>query len=331
VWKANQNTTATIYAGAGPIGGKYSNTCINFRLVPLSAGTVFTKSSTSQYANSASDGLMWKDVDATNLSVTLTPASSGTILVSGNADMWTTTAGINQDLGVSVAGGGYPTTAGQPEAWKESGGAGTFSPNASFVQAALPVSAGSITVKLQWKANQNNAGTIWAGAGHSPTFSPSRVTVLFLSGAGTPVDKVSTMQYPLSNSDGATWMPVDLAKFTTTYTPSNDCQVILGGNADLWTTTAGVNQDLGIYMNDGTTPTVPGQPEAWKESGGMATFAPDAAYVQTTQTLLGGHSYTFQLVWKAHRNAAGATIYAGAGPIGTKYSPTRLTLQPVGC
>jgi hypothetical protein len=29
----------------------------------------------------------------------------------------------------------------------------------------------------------------------------------------------------------------------------------------------------------GTTPTVPGQPEAWKESGGMATFAPDAAYL----------------------------------------------------
>jgi len=38
-----------------------------------------------------------------------------------------------------------------------------------------------------------------------------------------------------------------------------------------------------------------------------------------------------QLLWKANKPAAGATIFAGAGPIGGNFSPTRLTLQPIGC
>src|SRR5947209_4880848 len=62
-------------------------------------------------------------------------------VLSGNADLWTSVAGYNQDLGISVSGTGqsvYPTRAGQPEAWKESGGfAGTFSPNAAFVQTVV--------------------------------------------------------------------------------------------------------------------------------------------------------------------------------------------------
>jgi len=36
-------------------------------------------------------------------------------------------------------------------------------------------------------------------------------------------------------------------------------------------------------------------------------------------------------VWKTNKPASGATIYAGAGPIGGKFSPTRLTLIPMGC
>jgi hypothetical protein len=330
VWKANAATAGTIFAGAGPIMGKNSNTCVNFRLVPVSAASLMTGVSTKQFALTGSDGAAWMDMDPA-LSVTISPSTSGTILVSGNSDMWTQNAGFNQDFGITVAATGYPTTAGQPEAWKESGGASTFAPNASFVQAALPVSAGGVTVKLQWKAHTNDPGTIRAGAGSGPAFSPTRLTVLFLSGTSAPVDKVSTQQYTLSNSDGKSWLPVDLGRFTLTYTPTSDCQVIVGANSDLWTQTLGINQDIGIAMNDGTTPTVPGQPEAWKESGGSGTFAPNAAYLQTTQTLLGGHSYTFQLVWKTNGPASGATIRAGAGPIAGLYSPTRLTLQPVGC
>jgi len=35
--------------------------------------------------------------------------------------------------------------------------------------------------------------------------------------------------------------------------------------------------------------------------------------------------------WKTNRPASGATIYTGAGPIGSAYSPTRLTVQLIGC
>jgi hypothetical protein len=40
--------------------------------------------------------------------------------------------------------------------------------------------------------------------------------------------------------------------------------------------------------------------------------------------LAAGASYTIKLQWKTNRQASGATIYAGAGPIGGKFSPTRL-------
>src|SRR5260370_28134474 len=40
-----------------------------------------------------------------------------------------------------------------------------------------------------------------------------------------------------------------------------------------------------------------------------------------------GVTYAVKLVWKANKVASGASIYAGAGPIGSKYSPTRLTPQ----
>jgi hypothetical protein len=38
-----------------------------------------------------------------------------------------------------------------------------------------------------------------------------------------------------------------------------------------------------------------------------------------------------ELDWKANRNAPGATIWVGAGPISGQYSPTRLTVELLGC
>jgi hypothetical protein len=40
-----------------------------------------------------------------------------------------------------------------------------------------------------------------------------------------------------------------------------------------------------------------------------------------------GHTYVFKLKWKTNRNATGTAIYAGAGPIGGHFSPTRLTVE----
>jgi hypothetical protein len=155
---------------------------------------------------------------------------------------------------------------------------------------------------------------------------------MFLPTASAAIESVSTSQYKLSNSDGATWTAIDWSK-EVLFTPTKDCTAIVSANADLWTANAGFNQDIGIAVVDGPGfPSVAGQPEGWKESGGFAgTFSPNAAYMQIVLALKMNTTYSMQLVWKTNKNAAGATIYAGAGPIGGAYSPTRLTVQPIGC
>jgi hypothetical protein len=141
------------------------------------------------------------------------------------------------------------------------------------------------------------------------------------------MDAVSTGQYWLSNSDGSTWADMDATNLKLLITPSNNCVATLSANADLWTANAGINQDIGIQVS---TPTgvYTADRVAWKESGGFAgTFSPNAASVQTLFPMNAGITYAVKLVWKTNRTASGATIYAGAGPIGPKYSPTRITAQ----
>jgi len=141
---------------------------------------------------------------------------------------------------------------------------------------------------------------------------------------------VSTQQYTLASSDGTTWYAIDSTNLSLSITPGFKALAIITGNSDLWTSNAGYNQDIGIAIGGGSYPTTSGQPEAWKESGGFAgTFSPNAASVQTVQQLALGTSYTIKLQWKANKNAPGATIWAGAGPIGGKFSPTRLTVMLV--
>lgn len=136
---------------------------------------------------------------------------------------------------------------------------------------------------------------------------------------------VSTQQYTLSNSDGVAWSFMDATNLKLTINPKYNCQAILTGSADLWTATAGFNQDIGIFITGGAYPTVALQPEAWKESGGFAgTFSPNAAHVDTVVPLAAGTAYTIELVWKTNK-AGTSLIAAGAGPIGGKFSPTRLT------
>ncbi len=65
-------------------------------------------------------------------------------------------------------------------AWKESGGfAGTYSPNAAFVQATYQMNATHAYVfKVKWKTNNLAPGTtILAAAGGGPIYSPTRLTV----------------------------------------------------------------------------------------------------------------------------------------------------------
>jgi hypothetical protein len=134
-----------------------------------------------------------------------------------------------------------------------------------------------------------------------------------------------TTQPMLPNSNGTTWWDMDPG-LSLTITPRSKCVGILTANADLWTDTAGFNQDMGITVSGGIYPSTANQPEAWKESGGLGgTFSPDAAFLQTALPLSAGIAYTFKLNWKTNRNALGATIWAGAGPINGKFSPTSLS------
>jgi len=288
-------------------------------------GNLVTAVGTSQYTLVNSDGATWKDMDPLNLSMQLTPWVDSDVIINGNVDLWTATAGVNQDVGIAVSGGGvYPTNAGQPEAWKESGGfAGTFSPNAASVQTVVRMSAGTTySVKLQWKANKAVAGSmIFAGAGPiSGLYSPTRLTALMVPHSTGVPSATSRKQYTLTGSNGSTWVDIDATNLQLSYTPTANGVAVVSGNVDLWTAYAGLNQDIGIAVN--------GSVASWKESGGFAgTFSPNAAFVQGAVSMTAGTPYTIKLQWKTNKNAGTGTIVAGAGPIGTLFSPTSLGLQ----
>src|SRR5439155_3185699 len=229
-WKANKPDAGTIWAGAGPIAGKYSPTSLTMMLVATTSTNLSSRVSRQQYQLTNSDGDTWTDIDAANLSLPafMAPAGGGTAVLSANADLWTARAGYNQDIGISVVDvNALPCTGGcQPVAWKESGGfAGTFSPNAAFVQTAYAMTAGhTYQIKMQWKTNKPDSGTIVAGAGPiAGQYSPTRLTMLFYPTAtpANPVDTVSTQQYHLTGSNGSTWADIDAPALSTTVTSRN--------------------------------------------------------------------------------------------------------------
>jgi hypothetical protein len=332
VWKTNRPAFgATIAAGAGPIGDRFGNptfspTRLGMSLFPATGATLATRVSTSQYFLPNSDGKTWTDLDPGQLSLTYTAPADGTAILGGNADLWTSTAGFNQDIGIAVDG--------SVVAWKESGGsAGTFSPNAAYVLGAFHMKGGTTyNVKLQWKANKDTGGaTIAAGAGPIPagssTYSPTQLTILFYP-ATTPTvmkEMVSTQQFSLKDSDG-TWQRLDPTRLmlTTNVSTNTPCFLLVRANADLWTSASGYNQDLAIFVG--------GNLVGWKESGGFAgTYSPNAAFVEGAFLFPPGQYTDVSLWWKANRDARGATIWAGAGPISGQFSPTRLMVELIGC
>jgi photosystem II stability/assembly factor-like uncharacterized protein len=325
--KANRANRGTIVAAAGA-GPSYSPTRVSAELLPSSDQNLKSGFSTKQYTQVASDGTTWKDLDDTGLLTTqFMPSSDGLMLASGNVDLWTQNSGVNQDIGVFVSGGTF--AAGEIVGWKESGGnGGTFSPNAAYLQTAVPlIAATPYTFKLQWKTNLATRGTIRAGAGAGPQYSPTRLTLHFFPAATGLIDSATNQQYTKSGSTGADWVPIDGAGgLRLGISPTTDSDWILGANADLWTADAGVNQDIGIFVNGDEFGG--GTLVGWKESGGFAgTYSPNAAFVQVVLTLKAGHHYTVVLDWKAN-HSTGGTIFAAAGQ-GPNYSPTRVTAQLV--
>ncbi len=309
-WKTNKpEGSAVIFTGAGQ--GFYSTTRLSVQLLsPASSDGV---ASSAQYRYPGGSG--WTPIDSTALAMQYTAATSGTAVISGNADLWTAVSGYNQDLGIFVDG--------NLAAWKESGGyAGTYSPNAAFVLATVPLSAAPHNVDLRFKGNKPTPpNTIFAAAGPGP-YSPTTLTMQFVP-ASQVVDATSTNQYSLASSDGSSWTAIDASALHITVNRTDNCLVTLTGNADLWTTVAGVNQDLGITVTPNDAVTYPSSLIGWKESGGYAgTFSPNAAAVEAVFAMPAGTSYTATLVWKTNKSSAGAAFAAAGQP---PYSPTRLT------
>jgi Fibronectin type III domain len=323
-WKTNRPALGkTIFAGAGPIGGLYSPTRLSVKLVPgVQMGTA---ASVQQYGLTNNNGLAWVEIDATNLQIPLSATTDAIAMLGANVDLFTGKAGYNQDIGIFVS---VDSGADQLVAWKESGGfAGTFSPNAAFVQGFWPLThAHNYLFKLKWKTNRNASGaTIYAGAGPiGGLYSPTTFTLQVLATASS-FDSPTSQQYSLANNDGTTWVEISSTNLSVTVAPSADAIAMVGANLDLFTGKTGYNQDIGIFVSDNGAAD---QLLAWKESGGFAgTFSPNAAFVETQLALTATHAYVFKLKWKTNKNAPGATIYAGAGPISGQYSPTRLSLQ----
>ena len=318
-WKSNKPAAGSIYTGAGPVNGAYSPTRLIADVIPSSGSQTSSAVAGQQYRLSGSDGSSWSDLDPSRLAVTVKPSVDSMAIITANADLWTASAGYNQDLGIAVAGTDPNVYPAGIVGWKESGGSAAYAPNAATIEALLPVKAGSsYSIRLQWKINRPAAGvSIYAGAGSGPAYSPTRLTVRLLSSGSSR--QQSSQQYSLAGNDGRSWVDLDQANLTLSVS-GNGCPLMLSGNADLWTDAAGVNQDLAVNVN--------GAIVAWKESGGGASFSPNAAFVQSLIPTTLGTSYDIKLQWKANVSSR-ATIHAGAGPIGGAYSPTMLSVQEV--
>ncbi|HEY8740317.1 MAG TPA: IPT/TIG domain-containing protein, partial [Candidatus Dormibacteraeota bacterium] len=253
---------------------------------------VVTATSSRQYTLTGSDGTTWASIDATNLAMTVSPPSNSTAILGGNADLFTNTSGINQDIAIFVSdNGGADSLVG----WKESGGSsGTFSPNAAFVQSVYTMTAShNYVFKLKWKTNKPEGGAIiYAGAGAGP-YSPTRLTAEVLPTALTPRTAVSSQQYTLTGNNGTSWTTMDGANLAATVTPSADSTAVLGANVDLFTNSTGINQDVAIFASDnGGADTL----LAWKESGGKGgIYSPNAAFVQSVYPMTATHTYVFKI------------------------------------
>jgi hypothetical protein len=185
--------------------------------------------STSPYTLAGSDGVTWNDMDPTQLSITTSPSASQSTLLSANADLFTGTGGVNQDLGIFVSdNGGIDTLV----AWEEAGGfAGTFSPNAAYVQTLFGMTSGHTYIfKLKWKSSISAPGaTIYAGAGPiGGQFSPTSLAAETFPPGVVPKFATSTSSYRLANSDGSTWQDIDATNLTTTLRPGSNSTAVLG-------------------------------------------------------------------------------------------------------
>jgi hypothetical protein len=329
VWKANTLTTGTIYAGAGPFGGSYSPTTIQASLTPTSSGAAIqAKTSTNQYNTSTTTA--WVPIDLANpanLSITRTFSGATTARLSAYADLFPTTTTPNVDFGICVVSGTSlpnPCPAANVVAWSEAGGSSSFRPLASSVQASYNFSAATYTIGLVWKAA--SAGTVYAGAGNPPNFSP---TVLLVNApqnlSFTSTTTQPTRQYN-SPGNGTSWADMDSTNLSLSFTPAQDSLVYLVATADLFASTTAFNTDLGVCIYTLPLPACDSAGStiaAWSESGIGATYNPASALIEAAVPVFASKTHTVRLQWRSNVSMlSGTTMFSGAGS--NPYSQTSL-------
>jgi RHS repeat-associated protein/fimbrial isopeptide formation D2 family protein len=344
LWKTNTTLpNGIVQAGAHSVS-PYSPTTMSAVLAPAASNTVISgiSSGTSQPSFS---GTSWR-VKETSTIAAFTPSAEFNAVIVGNADVFTTTEGVNQDVGLCLAAGTGvvsvpdPCPQSQVIAWQENGGYAAYRPIAAGVRAHIVVTPGiNYKVGLVVRTNQSS-GTANIGAGGNPWSKSSVIVQLFPSADGStyydsqvPPQQLSrTMQYGGADPGGQIWTPLGPS---VTVTPTVGSLAVMDGNASLFTTGSHfhpdeVNPNLGICVSEAGGPC---NIVGWKESGGQIAFSPDATLVQLASDLKAQTQYTIKLMWATNTpvpaSVGTVTMYSGAGGGGV-LTPTSLgvTLIP---
>ena len=288
--------------------------------------TSWNATSTQSYTLHNNNGSSWAEMDASRLSLTITPAITSDAVLAANTDLFTSSAGVNTDVAIEVNN--------SVVVWKEAGGYSSYAPAAVFAQDEMLMTAGSTyTVALYWKTNvaQPVGAFSQAGAGLGPTYSPTVLSALLTPDSlGFVAAASSAITYQASTSS-TSWVSLpastSTAALTATVTTgaSSGYDALVTANADTFTATGGVNQDLGIcYATTASFGTSCPQNGvvAYQENGGAGAYKPVASLVQAHLSLAANTNYEFGVVYKA--NGSGA-IYAGAGT--NPYSASSIIVQ----
>jgi hypothetical protein len=175
----------------------------------------------------------------------------------------------------SRSGAVYPTIADSQRPEGEWGFAGTFSPNAAFVQRRSRPFTASRTPGL-WKTNAADPAP-FAGAG---PFAGS-----FAHGHGVAYCRRRRFT---RNGDHAefspaarfsNWQDVDAANLSLSFTPRWS-RTAVSGNADHPGQRPGFNQDIGVALSGASFPSVGATPRHGRRAAALRHLQPNAAFVQ---------------------------------------------------
>ena len=283
--------------------------------------SVWATSSSSNYQLSGNNGSTWVAMDGSRLSLLVTPSVTSTAMLTASADLFTSAANVNQDVGISVNGA-------TPLVWKEGGGRSAYAPASVAAQTPYTMQKGmTYNVVLEWKTNvtQPSGSSIQAGAGAGPAFSPTTLTAVLTPSAKNLVASASSTGAIQFTTSSTSWVVMDNS-VTTTFTAPNNGNALLSASADVFASTVGTAQDVGICVAQASHLTAGcgnGTVVAWEENGGAASYMPIAARVDASSAVSSGTQYTVGIVWRA---SASNQILAGAGP-SAPFSPSSVIVQ----